>query len=159
MYRMQESAHPGNLRLALKAAVIMAAVFIVDQYSKASAFGSERLSQMNVIPKLFGFMHHRNFGIVANVPVPRWVIIMTTCLIIGLIISLLRRSIRSGVLLHVVGYALVLAGAVGNLYDRIAFGYVRDWILLFDLSIINIADIAICVGILMLLGRGRGIRD
>lgn len=42
---------------------------------------------------------------------------------------------------------LVLSGALGNLFDRILFGGVRDWIPLFSFSIINIADIAIGIGI------------
>lgn len=42
---------------------------------------------------------------------------------------------------------LVFSGALGNLFDRIMFGGVRDWIPLFSFSMINIADVAIAIGI------------
>lgn len=42
---------------------------------------------------------------------------------------------------------LVFSGALGNLLDRIMFGGVRDWIPFFSFSIINIADVAIAIGI------------
>ena len=50
---------------------------------------------------------------------------------------------------YVVGVALILAGAIGNFVDRIAFGYVRDFIM-FDFwktfPIFNFADACIVVG-------------
>ena len=52
-------------------------------------------------------------------------------------------------------YALVLAGAIGNLYDRIAYGYVIDFIHVFykdsHFPVFNIADCAICIGAALLL--------
>ncbi len=56
--------------------------------------------------------------------------------------------------LYVTGLALVLAGAAGNLYDRVVFRYVRDFI---DLGIpgwkrwptFNLADVWLVVGIIM----------
>ena len=53
------------------------------------------------------------------------------------------------------GLALVLGGAIGNLYDRIILGYVVDF-LNFHLNnhywpAFNVADSAICVGVSLLL--------
>lgn len=51
--------------------------------------------------------------------------------------------------------ALVLSGALGNLYDRMAYGYVVDFISLHynghAWPAFNIADSAICIGAAMLL--------
>lgn len=46
------------------------------------------------------------------------------------------------------GFACMLGGIIGNLVDRIAFGYVRDFISLefINFPIFNIADIALTVG-------------
>lgn len=48
---------------------------------------------------------------------------------------------------------LLIGGSIGNLYDRIAFGYVRDMICtkFIDFPIFNIADSAICVAIALLV--------
>ena len=57
--------------------------------------------------------------------------------------------------LFCLGLALVLGGAIGNLYDRITLGYVVDF-LNFHLNnhywpAFNVADSAICVGVGLLL--------
>lgn len=51
-----------------------------------------------------------------------------------------------------IGFTLVLGGLLGNLFDRIAFGYVRDFIHLdfMEFAIFNIADIALTVGCICL---------
>jgi len=53
------------------------------------------------------------------------------------------------------GLALVLGGAIGNLYDRLTLGYVVDF-LYFHINALywpafNVADSAICVGVGLLL--------
>ena len=53
------------------------------------------------------------------------------------------------------GLALVLGGAIGNLYDRITLGYVVDFLNFhinnFYWPAFNVADSAICVGVGLLL--------
>lgn len=48
---------------------------------------------------------------------------------------------------------LLIGGSIGNLFDRIAFGYVRDLIYakFINFPIFNIADAAICIAIALLL--------
>ena len=50
---------------------------------------------------------------------------------------------------EVCGFYLMLAGSVGNLIDRLTYGYVIDW--LFVGIYINLADIFICTGALICL--------
>ncbi len=51
------------------------------------------------------------------------------------------------------GYASILGGAIGNVYDRAVFGYVRDMVSVyyepinFYFAIFNVADVAISVGV------------
>lgn len=54
--------------------------------------------------------------------------------------------------LFTVATALIIAGAIGNLIDRIAFGKVRDFIYLkfINFPVFNLADIALTAGVICL---------
>ena len=53
---------------------------------------------------------------------------------------------------YAISVGLILSGAICNLYDRIVFGYVRDFIKLdfINFPVFNIADCAISVGVVLL---------
>jgi signal peptidase II len=53
--------------------------------------------------------------------------------------------IRSKTLRSMPGMAFLWAGALGNLTDRLWYGYVVDWIYIF-VGYINLADVWLCVG-------------
>lgn len=74
---------------------------------------------------------------------------------LGLIVSIiiliwLRRLPRHGRRLLGIGIALVLGGALGNVIDRVAYGYVIDFIDVFygtwHWPPFNLADSSICIG-------------
>lgn len=48
---------------------------------------------------------------------------------------------------------LILLGGLSNLYDRLVFGYVIDWLWIFlvPISVFNLADLMITVGITLIL--------
>jgi len=50
---------------------------------------------------------------------------------------------------YIIGFSLILAGAIGNLIDRIVFGFVIDFIDLRIWPVFNIADSAITIGAIM----------
>ena len=52
---------------------------------------------------------------------------------------------------YIIGFALILGGAIGNLVDRILFGYVIDFIDLRIWPVFNVADSAITIGTLIIL--------
>lgn len=51
------------------------------------------------------------------------------------------------------GFSLVILGGLSNLFDRIYFGYVIDWLRIFILpiSVFNIADLMIISGVICLI--------
>ena len=51
--------------------------------------------------------------------------------------------------------AFIVAGAIGNVVDRAARGYVVDFVHLHHWPIFNVADVAIVVGVALLLITGR----
>lgn len=76
--------------------------------------------------------------------------IMLSPILLGLLIWFLKKKQPSPPL--AIGLSLIIIGGVSNLFDRIVFGYVIDWINLpiFPFSIFNIADIAIIIGLLVI---------
>ena len=64
----------------------------------------------------------------------------------------------------VLALALVLGGAIGNILDRVRFGYVVDFLDLHfgdwhPFLVFNVADAAITVGVLLLIVRAFLVRD
>jgi signal peptidase II len=47
---------------------------------------------------------------------------------------------------YIIAFSLILGGAIGNLYDRIRFGYVIDFIDFRIWPVFNVADSAITIG-------------
>ena len=95
----------------------------------------------------FSFVLYRNHGVSFSLfgQSPRLVLICSlTMWVIIVSIALYSSSIRSRS-----GFALLIAGATGNLLDRLMYGYVIDW--LYIGVYINIADIALCLGAIMLM--------
>ncbi len=85
------------------------------------------------------------------------IFIVVTLIAVGVIVGLFCRSRPTDRLLHIT-LGLILAGALGNLYDRVRFNAVRDLLwLLPDTElwpwVFNVADAALVVGtgVLMLL--------
>ena len=73
-----------------------------------------------------------------------------------LVVALMAAALWKKALTHpggVVPAVMVIAGGVGNLIDRIAFGYVTDMFntLFMDFAVFNVADICITVGGVLLL--------
>ena len=55
--------------------------------------------------------------------------------------------------LYIAAVSLILAGAVGNLIDRILYGYVIDFVDLRIWPVFNVSDSAITIGAFLLLWR------
>jgi signal peptidase II len=76
-----------------------------------------------------------------------------TAVFVFLILFFAIRTRKKLPILSKVIVGLLIGGSIGNLYDRIAFGYVRDMICtkFMDFPIFNVADSAICVAIALLI--------
>jgi signal peptidase II len=103
---------------------------------------------------LFQFRYVENTGAAfSSFSNNRSVLILASgLLLLGVLIVLLTKKIDS----KFVNFALVLvaAGGAGNMIDRIANGYVVDFIepLFIDFAVFNFADCCITVGAFLLIG-------
>lgn len=98
------------------------------------------------------------FGLFSNFNAShRWLFIWIIILIIMIFIISLCISVKYIGTYYYVAYSIIIGGALGNLFDRILYGAVIDFI---DLHInnwhwptFNVADMEICTGVIILMLR------
>lgn len=93
---------------------------------------------------------YKNMGIIADVPVPLAIVIPVTVVVCaGLTVLMYTRAKQYP------GYAFaawtIFCGAVGNLIDRIINNFTTDYIIFFARSAINLSDVLIVLGALLLV--------
>jgi signal peptidase II len=127
------------------------AVVALDQGSKALATSLvDRGDRVEVLPFL-AFENVRNKGVAFGLggDISAVLIGATIVLLVGLLVVLAFRG--GGGWLVWLPAALLLGGALGNLADRVRDGAVTDFIDLPLWPTFNLADVAITVGVLLLL--------
>jgi signal peptidase II len=133
--------------------IIISLILVLDQLTKLIACRSLYLHQsIPVIKNIFHItlVHNRGaaFGLMRN-QVP--LLIFTTFIAIWLIYVNLKNSPGGKKLsLYRISLGLVLAGALGNLIDRVFCGYVIDFLDFRIWPVFNVADSAITVGAILL---------
>ena len=80
-----------------------------------------------------------------------FLIILTSIIILGVIILMISKRVKKPV--YIWSFSLILAGGVGNLIDRIFYGYVVDFVdvRIVKFAVFNFADICAVVGTIMLI--------
>lgn len=135
--------------LLLFFAAVLAAV---DQFLKMLVVTNIKpIGSLEVIPGVLRFVYLENtgisFGLFQGVP---WLFqILSTVLAIAVIVFVLVYKHPNRVFLRTVRTAgvLVIAGAVGNVIDRFAFGHVVDYISFsFFPFVFNFADCCVVIG-------------
>lgn len=95
--------------------------------------------------------HVRNPGAAFGfLPSQRGLIIFVSILALIFVIRLFRK-VNYGNLYFSIGFWVLIAGILGNLFDRIFLGYVIDYIQILNSPIFNISDIAILIGMAIIL--------
>lgn len=130
--------------------IIVGGIFL-DLLTKLLVAGLMELGQsVTVIPGVLNFTYIHNYGAAFGMlSEHRWVfMVISTIAIVGIGVYLFRFC-RERMLLRV-GLAMIISGGLGNMVDRIFYGYVIDMIdfCLFPFWkwIFNIADAFVCVG-------------
>jgi len=137
-------------------AVIAAAVFVADQLTKAAVEASiPEHTTVVVVPHFLNLVHTKNagaaFGLFSESP-SAWKTVLLICvssLLLAMVIGVVWRNQHFRRVAGV-GLALILGGALSNLFDRIRFGRVLDFVDVYyggyHWYTFNLADAAIVVG-------------
>jgi signal peptidase II len=135
-------------------ALVAIAVLALDQYSKKLVVASFLPGESRIfIPHLLKWTYERNvhgaFGLFGSNAV---LLIGMAIVVLGLFwVSFRDAAARSRMVR--VAFGMIVGGAIGNVVDRLHFGYVVDFIDFYRIwpNIFNIADSCITVGVGLLL--------
>ena len=143
------------------------AFFVTDQVTKWTVIGPLNLKeryQIELLP-IFNLTWTENRGISlglgqAETDLQRWLLVAGTAAVASLVAFWITREKARG---DQLALAMVLGGALGNIVDRVRFGYVVDFLDLHfgdfrPFLVFNVADAAISIGVVILLLRALLIR-
>jgi signal peptidase II len=166
MQMLEESPSAAALRSLLRWLVLGALLLAgcrADQATKAWAKDSVQARPLTVVPQVLEFRYAENpaiaFSMFRDLPdrarVP--LIFGLTSLALAALLTLIWNMRRQGAA-RLVPLALILAGALGNLQDRLAHGYVVDFVYVhwgdrWDFPVFNLADSLITIGTVLLLAE------
>ena len=131
--------------------VVILLVILLDQLTKMWATLSLRpLGTVTLVPGLFNLTYVGNTGVAFGFFAGGGaiVLILTLAALTALVVYFLLRPTRPGLWIPT---GLLVGGAVGNLIDRLANGWVTDFIKLPLWPAFNVSDMAITFGVLALL--------
>jgi signal peptidase II len=147
---------------------IAALVFALDQAIKYWVTDTLRLEERGLIGvvAIFDLRWVENYGVSlgmfqATSPEMRWGLVALTAAIACVVAVWMLREKLLG---EIVGLALILGGALGNIIDRFRFGYVVDYADLHfgewrPFFVFNLADAAITIGVVIILLRAFFVRE
>ena len=134
--------------------LITVGVVVLDQFTKWLAV--EYLIPVRTLPIIKDALHltyvenpGAAFGMMQN---SRWIfLLVSTVAIIAIIIYLIKFAPKNK--LALLSLAFILGGGIGNMIDRVALGYVVDFIdfRLINFAVFNVADSFVCVGAALLI--------
>jgi signal peptidase II len=143
-------------------ALVALGVFLLDQALKLGLIYGLDFAEGDsfAVTPFFDLVRVHNKGISYGLfqqdnPFGRWVLIALSCAMVYFLPRIVHYK-RS--LLRIISTGLILGGALGNLFDRIFWGHVIDFVYLhigsFGWYVFNGADIAIVVGVLAIMYDG-----
>jgi signal peptidase II len=145
-------------RLAVMAFVFALIVVVLDQATKAwviSGLDLREVSRVEIWPPIFNFSWVENRGVSFGLfgdGSARWFLSAFSIAVAG---ALGWWALRADRRLLITAIGLIMGGALGNVIDRVRFGFVVDFL---DFSgtgvfpwVFNVADSAITVGVVLLI--------
>ena len=138
---------------------------ILDQASKLAIANSMQLYQSIPIMPFFNLTYIHNTGAAFSFlneagGWQRW-FFAGLAIVISAVMAVWLARLKQHETLLAVALSLVLGGAIGNLIDRLAYGYVIDFLDFYyqtwHFPVFNIADSAITLGVMLMLAESFGL--
>jgi len=138
---------------------------VLDQASKLAVIASMDLYESIDLMPFFRLTYVRNTGAAFSFLSEaggwqRWFFAALAIIISGVLTVWIAR-LKKNELMLAVSLSLILGGAVGNLIDRLLYGYVIDFLDVYYQTwhwpAFNVADSAICVGVALMILESFGV--
>jgi signal peptidase II len=149
---MQAASRDASLRPVLVLAGTALVLYLADQLTKALVVAAVPFgARYDVVGDLAQLWHVRNTGAAFSIlPGATWLFVPVTVLAIAMVVYFHRTLRERGPWIQVI-LGAILAGALGNLTDRLRLGYVVDFVSLgigdVRFPTFNVADSAVVLGI------------
>lgn len=133
--------------------VVIGAIVGLDQLSKYMVRANIEPAEMAhdygivVIPRIFDIVFVKNTGAAFSILKDQagFLVVFNLLVIIAMLLFMvLRAKVEAPRIVY--GIALVVAGGIGNLIDRVTLGFVTDFFDFHVFPVFNVADISVCVG-------------
>jgi signal peptidase II len=147
---------------------IAALAFALDQLTKffvVDVISLQRRGQIELMD-IFNLTWAENCGISLSLlasctDTTRWALVALTSVVAGAVLNWMTRERAKG---DVLALAMIFGGALGNIVDRVRYGYVVDFADLHfgdfrPFLIFNVADACITIGVLLLVARALLLSD
>lgn len=125
--------------------IIVIVLILIDRIIKEAVL----FENIELIPDILTIKYVENSGIAFGI-MNRYnsiIILVNIVLIVFLFVYVLGINIKTGKIYGCLTF--ILAGSIGNLIDRIFYGYVIDYISILDFPIFNLADMLIVIGMIL----------
>lgn len=137
--------------------ILLTIIFlVVDIVSKFYVSNNLSVNEsIEVVPEFFYITYVKNTGAAWSILSGKtWLLVIVSLIIISFICGYIYKN-KPKSKLEIVGYSMVLGGAIGNFIDRVIYGYVIDFfdfvICGYDYPIFNMADSFILMGVVLLV--------
>lgn len=142
-------------RMRKKSIIIAFLVVLIDQISKLVVDNVFVLGKLKtIVPNFFYLTKMYNEGAAWNLFDGAVNVLVIVSIIAFLFLFRYQRVLKNNIR-NIVAFALIYGGLIGNLIDRVIYGYVIDFIELhfgnYIFPVFNIADMAIVCGVILLL--------
>lgn len=131
---------------------------VADEFLKY--FSLKKLpSETDIIdPGLIEFAIHKNFGMAFDIPFKLELVILFSITIGAFLAHVAYKNYKKHPDISFSALVIII-GAAGNLYDRIVYGFTVDYLLILGRSAINLSDLIIITGVVLMLMASRRSRS
>jgi lipoprotein signal peptidase len=136
------------IRLARKETLSLVFLVLLDRLLKMS-IENPLFSERFLGWRFFALERHHNFGVAFNIPIPLWIVIPLTLFFLITLFVWVKKidNHRANI-----GFFMIFVGALSNAFDRVTYGYTIDYLRVVN-AIINIADILVVAGMIILVSK------